>query len=49
MRLRRPKREEWLLESAVRSNCTNKLWRAIRTITRARPLKSVRTDAAFAL
>lgn len=38
-----------LLEGAVRSNCSNKLRRAMRAVTYANALKAARTDAAFAL
>jgi hypothetical protein len=38
-----------LLESAVRSNCTNELRRAMRAVTYAKALKSVCADAAFSL
>lgn len=49
MLLRRVRRGAWLLESAVRSNCTNKLRRAMRAVIYAKALQSVRADAAFAL
>ena len=47
--LRRARRGAGLLENAVRSNCTNRLRRAMRAVTFAKALKSVRADAAFAL
>ena len=47
--VRRARRGAGLLESAVRSNCANKLRRAMRAVTYAKALKSVRADAAFAL
>jgi hypothetical protein len=47
--MRRARSEAGLLESAVTSNCANKLRRAMRAATYAKALKSVRTDTAFAL
>ena len=47
--LRRARRGAGLLESAVRSNCANELRRAMRAVTYAKALKSIRADAAFAL
>lgn len=47
--LRRARRGAGLLESAVRSNSITRLRRAMRAVTFAKALKSVRADAAFAL
>lgn len=47
--VRRARSGAGMLESAVRSNCTNKFRRAMRAVTYAKALKSVRADAAFAL
>jgi hypothetical protein len=47
--VRRARRGTGLLESAVRSNCANRLRRAMRAVTYAQALKSGRADAAFAL
>ena len=47
--LRRARRGAGLLESAVLSNCAVRLRRAMRAVTFAKALKSVRADAAFAL
>lgn len=47
--LRRARRGAGMLEYAVRSNCTIRLRRALRAVTFAKALKSVRADAAFAL
>ena len=47
--VRRARSGAGLLESAVTSNCANKLRRAMRAATYAKALKSVRADTAFAL
>ena len=47
--VRRARSGAGLLESAVRSNCANELRRAMRAVTYAKALKSIRADAAFAL
>jgi hypothetical protein len=47
--VRRARNGAGLLESAVRSNCSKNLRRAMRAVTYAKALKSVRTDAAFTL
>ncbi|OJF94431.1 hypothetical protein [Pararhizobium antarcticum] len=47
--LRRARRGAGLLESAVLSNCAVRLRRAMRAVTFAKALKSVRADSAFAL
>ena len=47
--VRRARSGAGLLESAVTSNCANKLRRAMRAATYAKALKSVRADATFAL
>jgi len=47
--VRRARSGAGLLESAVTSNCANKLRRAMRAATFAKALKSVRADTAFAL
>lgn len=47
--VRRARSGAGLLESAVTSNCVNKLRRAMRAATFAKALKSVRADTAFAL
>ncbi len=47
--VRRARSGAGLLERAVRSNCSNKLRRAMRAVTYANALKAARTDAAFAL
>ena len=47
--VRRARSGAGLLESAVTSNCANKLRRAMRAATYAKALKSARADTAFAL
>ena len=47
--VRRARSGAGLLESAVTSNCANKLRRAMRAATYAKALKSVRADTTFAL
>ena len=47
--VRRARSGAGLLESAVTSDCSNKLRRAMRAATYAKALKSVRADTAFAL